>query len=174
MYLILRHITIVGPEEASIWRPTGGLPCSPPPSHPVAKRWLTSWGWLASGGSLEGLLCFVCRDSTQQLTIMISCNISEELCYTEWTVMNCFTLGYPGFIPNQGNDNAHWSHKNTKSWSVLSGKLFYDSQEIIEHIPLHHLSISGWAITTLYALARTGSAVTWHKTSEFFLTIRCH
>ena len=53
----------VGPEEASLWRPSRGPPCSPPLCHSVAERQLVSIGWLASGGPLEGHWCYVCREA---------------------------------------------------------------------------------------------------------------
>ena len=47
------RVRIVGSEEASLQKPSGGLPCSPPLCHPVAEGWLASMGWIASGGHLE-------------------------------------------------------------------------------------------------------------------------
>ena len=52
----------VDSEEASLWRPFGGPPCSPPLCHPVAEGQMVSMWWMASGGPLEGRCCYVCRD----------------------------------------------------------------------------------------------------------------
>ena len=52
----------VGSEEASLQRPCGGLPCSPPLCHPMTEGQLSSMGWLSSRGPLKSCWCYVCRD----------------------------------------------------------------------------------------------------------------
>ena len=50
----------VGSKEASLSRPSGGPPCSPPMCRRVAEGWLASKWWLTSGGPLAGRWCCDC------------------------------------------------------------------------------------------------------------------